>query len=151
MYKKSTLIAISLLFAMMSVCSLAQGQETPYRISDKQVEQSLKRLKKDADRFRKDLDSALDRSRLDGTNREDDINAFVKDFDKATSNLYERFKDHKSVSADVQAVLDRAARIEQFMRRQQFRNGKAQRDWSAVRADLDQLSQEYNVTWNWGT
>jgi len=151
MYKKSTLIAISLLFAMTGICSLAQGQETPYRISDKQVEQSLKRLKKDADRFRKDLDSALDRSRLDGTNREDDINAFVKDFDKATSNLYERFKDHKSVSGDVQAVLDRAARIEQFMRRQQFRNGKAQRDWSVVRADLDQLSQEYNVTWNWGT
>ena len=83
-------------------------------------------------------------------NREDDINAFVKNFDRATTSLHERFKDHKSVSADVQTVLDSAARIDQFMRRQQFRNGKAQRDWSVVRADLDQLSQAYNVTWNWG-
>ena len=149
MYRKSILTVVCLL-AIAGVWSVAQGQEVPFRISDKQVEQSLKRLKKDSDKFRKDLDSALDRSRLDGTNREDDINAFVKNFDRATTSLHERFKDHKSVSADVQTVLDSAARIDQFMRRQQFRNGKAERDWSVVRGDLDQLSQEYNVTWNWG-
>lgn len=146
MYKK-LMVGVIMLF---SVSIYAQAQEVPYRINDKQVEQSLKRLKKDSDRFRKSLDSSLDRSRLNGTNREDDINAFVKDFDKETGTLYDRFKDHKSVAGDVETVLDRASRIERFMHRQQFRNGKAEHDWSVIRADLDQLAQAYNVTWNWG-
>jgi hypothetical protein len=109
----------------------------------------MHRLKKDSDRFRKSLDSSLDRSRLDGTKREDNINAFVKDFDKESARLYDRFKDHKSVGSDVQTVLDRAAEIERFMHNHQFRNGHAERDWSSVRADLDELAQDYSVTWNW--
>ena len=151
MQKKSMLVVMSLLLVFIGTGSLAQGQEVPYRISDKQVEQVMRRLKRDSDRFRKSLDSALDRSRLDGTNREDDINAFVKAYDKETATLYERFKDHKSVASDVQAVLDRAASIEGFMHRHQFRNGKAERDWSTVRVDLDELAHDYNVTWAWGT
>jgi len=150
MQKKSVLAIICLVFMLMSTRSLAQAQDVPYRISDRDVERSLNRLKRDADKFRKSLDSALDRSRLDGTSREDDINAFVKDFDKETARLHSRFKDHKSVASDVQSVLDRAASIEGFMHRHQFRNGKAERDWSTVRADLDQLAQAYNVTWTWG-
>src|SRR6185295_9866141 len=105
MIKKSVLISIGLLLAVTSLNSLAQAQDAPYRISDRQVEQLLHRLEKDSDRFRKSVDSSLDRSRLDGTKREDDINAFVKGYDKETSNLYHRFKDHKSVASDVQAVL----------------------------------------------
>jgi hypothetical protein len=147
MFKKS-LIGMSVLLVVMSAGTLF-GQEVPYRISDRQVEQLMHRLKKDSDRFRKSLDSSLDRSRLDGTKREDNINAFVKDFDKESARLYERFKDHKSVGGDVQSVLERAAEIERFMRNHQFRNGRAERDWSAVRADLDELAQAYNVTWNW--
>jgi len=109
----------------------------------------LHRLRRDSDKFKKSVDSALDKSSLNGTNREDDINAFVKDFYKESDNLYDRFKDHKSVSGDVQNVLDRASRIDGFMHRHQFRNNKAERDWNAVRADLDQLAEAYNVTWTW--
>jgi len=149
MIKKSVLISIGLLLVLTSLSAVAQAQDAPYRISDRQVEQLLHRLEKDSDRFRKSLDSSLDRSRLDGTKREDDINAFVKGYDKETANLYHRFKDHKSVASDVQSVLDRAAEIDRFVARHEFRSGRAQRDWAAVRADLDQLAQAYNVTWNW--
>jgi hypothetical protein len=147
MFKKS-LIVMSALVAIMSAGTIF-AQEVPYRVSDRQVEQLMHRLKKDSDRFRKSLDSSLDRSRLDGTKREDNINAFVKDFDKESARLYERFKDHKSVGGDVQSVLDRAAEIESFMHNHQFRNGRAERDWSSVRADLDELARDYSVTWNW--
>jgi hypothetical protein len=146
MFKKSLIMLAAV--AIMSAGTI-YGQEVPYRVSDRQVEQLMHRLKKDSDRFRKSLDSSLDRSRLDGTNREDDINAFVKDFDKESARLYDRFKDHKSVGSDVQTVLDRAVRIERFMHNHQFRNGRAERDWSTVRADLDELAQDYSVTWNW--
>jgi hypothetical protein len=149
MYRKSLLVTLGLLFMIVSSGSMTHAQDMPYRVGDRQVEQIMHRLKKDADRYRKSLDSALDRSRLDGTNREDDINAFVSAFDKATETLHERFKDHKSVASDVQNVLDRAAAIDQFMRNHQFRNGRAERDWLVVRTDLGQLAETYNVTWTW--
>ena len=147
MYNRQALIAVGLIL-IMSSWTLVPGQDLPYRISDKEVEQNLKRLRNDTEKFRKSLDSSLDRSRLDGTNREDDINSFMKDFEHETSRLYDRFKDHKSVAADVESVLDRASRVDGFVARQAL-TGKAARDWAAVRADLDELARAYNVSWSW--
>ncbi len=141
---------VSVLFLMGSfVAAHAQGG-APYRISDKQVKKLLEQLKKDTGKFRKSLDSSLDRSRLNGTNREDDINKFLKDYEDATERLYSRFKDNKSVSSDVEAVLDGAVQIDSFMGRQSLR-GRAERDWDKVRQDLRQLADAYNVTWRWWT
>lgn len=121
----------------------------PYRVSDKEVERILRRIEEQSDRFRSALDSSLDRSRLDGTRDEDDINRFVKEFYEGTKTLHDRFDDHKSTSADVQAVLDRAASIDSFMRRNRMRNGNATREWERLRGNLDELAQVYNVTWQW--
>lgn len=121
----------------------------PYRVSDKEVERILRRIEEQSDRFRSALDSSLDRSRLDGTRDEDDINRFVKEFYEGTKTLRDRFDDHKSTSADVQAVLDRAASIDSFMRRNRMRNGNATREWERLRGNLDELAQVYNVTWQW--
>ena len=124
------------------------GGTLPYRLTDKEVEQILRRIEKQADRFRSSIDSALDHSRLDGTRREDNLNEFVKDFDKEVKRLHDRFADHKSVAADVQSVMDRAARIDEFMAHNRL-NGKAQDEWSRLRANLDELSQAYSVDWRW--
>ena len=121
----------------------------PYRVSDKEVERILRRIEEQSDRFRSALDSSLDRSRFDGTRNEDDINRFVKEFYEGTKTLRDRFDDHKSTSADVQAVLDRAASIDSFMRRNTMRNGNATREWERLRGNLDELAQVYNVTWQW--
>jgi len=146
---RKTIYSITLCALMLASLSvIALGQDSPYRISDKQVQQSLKQLKKDTGKFRKSLDSSLDKSRLDGTNREDNINEFLEDYEKATERLYDRFKDNKSVGADVEAVLDGAARIDQFMRRNSP-TGRAERDWAAVRTDLRRLADAYNVSWRW--
>jgi hypothetical protein len=141
----STLCGALLLLGNMS---LALSQDAPFRISDKQVKKVLEQLKKDTGKFRKSLDSSLDKSRLDGTNREDDINGFLKDYEKATDRLYDRFKDNKSVSADVEAVLDGAAQIDRFMGRRSP-GQRAERDWEPVRQDLRRLAEAYNVTWRW--
>jgi predicted glycoside hydrolase/deacetylase ChbG (UPF0249 family) len=122
--------------------------DAPYRISDKEVEDVIHRLESQSDKFRKSLDSALDKSRFDGTRREDDINAFVKDFYKETKTLRDHFDSHKSTTGDVQAVLDRAAQIDQFMRRNKL-NKDTQRDWTVLRAYLDELARVYSVTRRW--
>lgn len=124
------------------------GGELPYRLNDKDVERILHRIEDQSHRFKSSLDSALDRSRLNGTRREDDVNQFIKEFDNEVKRLHDRFADHKSVAADVQAVLDRAARIDEFMARRQL-GGRAESDWSTLKANLDELSQAYSVDWRW--
>ena len=123
--------------------------EVPYRISDKEVEQVIRRIEKQSDKFRSALDSALDKSRLDGTRQEDDINTFVKNFYEETKKLRDHFNDHKSTSADVQSVLDRASQIDQFLRRNRLRRRDAEKEWSTLKANLAELAQVYNVPWQW--
>jgi hypothetical protein len=122
--------------------------DIPYRLSDKEVEQIIHRIERQSDKFRSSLDSALDKSRFDGTRREDDINAFVKEFYKETKQLHDHFDNHKSTGADVESVLDRAAAIDQFMRRNRL-SSRAQNDWSTLRTNLAELARVYNVTWRW--
>lgn len=147
---KSGLIALVFVITCLGTAARSQAQVVgqPYRITDKEVEQILNRIENQANNFRRSLDAALDRSRLNGTNREDDINAFIKNFDEQTKRLEDRFDDRKSVAADVEAVLNSAASIDQFMRRQPL-NERAQNDWSTLRGSLDDLAQAYNVNWRW--
>jgi len=126
---------------------MAQGNQ-PYRLNDRDVERIIRSIEKQADNFRKSLDDALDKSRFNGRRREDEINAYVREFDRETKRLHDHFASHKSTSADVQSILDRAAHIDQFMRRNRLTT-RAQNDWSALRASLDQLAQTYNVSWGW--
>ncbi len=121
----------------------------PYRVSDREVETILKRIEQQSDRFRSALDSSLDKSRINGSREEDDINRFVKQFYEETKKLRDHFDHHKSTSADVQSVLDRASSIDSFMRRNRLRKDKALREWTQLRGNLDELAQVYNVSWQW--
>lgn len=147
---KSSLLALLFVVACLAVAAPAHAQVVgqPYRLSDKEVERILHRIENQSNNFRRSLDASLDRSRLNGTNREDDINAFIKNFEEQTKRLHDRFDDHKSVAADVEAVLNRAAEIDQFMHRQRL-SERALTDWSTLRASLDDLAQAYNVAWRW--
>lgn len=151
MRRKIVLFAFSLVLVLLAVCPEALGQVLgqPYRLNDKEVDKIIHRVEKQADSFRKSLHDALNRSRFDKTRREDDINDYVKEFSKQTSRLHDNFDHHKSTAPDVETVLDRAARIDVFMSRRPL-TARAQSDWSALRANLDELAQAYNVTWRWG-
>ena len=150
MVNKRVLTIINVLILVASFAVVAQAQDAPYRLSDKEVKKLMAELKKDTGRFRKSFDSSLDKSRLNGSNREDDINRFLKNYEDATERLYSRFKDNKAVGADVEAVLDGAADIDRFMTRR-LANERAERDWQAVRQDLRRLAEAYNVSWRWWT
>jgi predicted glycoside hydrolase/deacetylase ChbG (UPF0249 family) len=124
--------------------------DVPYRVSDREVEQTLRRIENQSDKFRSTLDAALDKSRFDGTRREDDINAFVKDFYSQVKTLHDHFDGHKSTNADVQSVLDRASRIDEFMSRTRLKKQNAQKEWAKLKVNLDELARVYNVSWRWG-
>src|SRR5688572_4073590 len=85
---------------------LAQRQ---YRDSEISMRNLIRRIETRSDTFSRTLENALDRSRLNATAREDEINRLVTDFEYATDQLKTRFESRQSTAADARGVLDRAA------------------------------------------
>ncbi len=142
-------LASALLLGLVSALNVdVQAQRRPYRITDSQMAQIIRRLEINTNRFRSSIDASLDRGRRDGTQAEDNINAFVRDFENATDQLRERFDGRRSVAADVENVLQKGAAIDNFMNRRRAVPG-AQDEWALVRTDLNTLAGAYGVGWRW--
>jgi flagellar biosynthesis chaperone FliJ len=120
----------------------------PFRLNDEQVKRLLGAVEREADSFRKSLDSALDKTDFDHTKAEDNINDFVKEFERATDHLKDRFSKKESAASDAEEVLRHAARIDVFMQNHRMTE-RAQEDWRRLRQDLDELALAYNVSWKW--
>ena len=122
----------------------------PYRVGDATLRQLIRRIETRTDTFRASVDTALDRSRYDGTRAENNVNQFIRDFEVATDALRDRFNSRNSAVGDVENVLRRAAYIDEFMRRNNLTR-RAENEWSLIRTDLNTLASAYSVAWNWDT
>jgi len=113
--------------------------------------QLIRRIETRTDSFRDSLADSLDRSRIDGTRREDNINQIVQDFEAATDRLRDRYNVNSSgANADAQEVLQKGARIDSFMTRFNV-GGRAATEWRTLRQDLDQLALAFSVSPSWGS
>jgi hypothetical protein len=140
-------VALVLAFASLSLTAQAQYSR-PYRVSTQQVRQLIQRLETRTETFRTSLSAAVNQSSYDNTRAEDNVNLFVSDFTSSLRTLHDRFDRRESTTSDVQDVLNRANRIDAFMRRVSLGGGVAG-DWAAVRTDLNELARDYNITWRW--
>jgi hypothetical protein len=144
-------IILSIAFVAANVCVTSPViAQRVYRESDFNMRNLIRRIETRTDTFRSTLQNALDRSALNGTAREDEINRLVSDFESATDQLRTRFESRQSTVADARAVLERAARINNFLinNRLDFR---VNQDWRLLQADLDQLARAYYIDWRWDT
>lgn len=119
------------------------GQNARY--DDRYLRDSINRLDRLAKDFQKGLDSALDRSRTDGTRREDQINAEARQFRNAVSNLKSRFgngRDLSRSSNEAQRVLQEAQQLERVARPRWYDNRLGSK-WSQIRQELNVISQAY--------
>lgn len=145
------LIILLTAFVAANVCvTNAVFAQRVYRESDYNMRNLIRRIETRTDTFRNTLENALDRSRLNGTAREEEINRLVSDFEAATDQLRTRFDARQSTSADARTVLDRAAQINTFLmnNRLEYRVGQ---DWRLLQTDLEQLARAYYITWRWDT
>src|SRR6266567_5994770 len=142
------------LIVVLTITTIGAGlsvsaQERPYRASEQQqVDQLLRRIETRSTQFRQSLYAALNQSRIDGTREEDNINEFVRNFETATANLRDRFRQSRDVAGDVSEVLTQAAFIDRFMGRHRLA-ANAEESWSGLRSDLDLLARYYNVAGRW--
>ncbi|MBD0326964.1 MAG: hypothetical protein ICV68_11060 [Pyrinomonadaceae bacterium] len=134
-------------FGLMPAAQAQNGRA--YRYSDTNMRRLIRRIETSTDRFSNLLPNALDRSRLNGTEREDDVNKLVTDFEAATDQLKQRFNRNETTRMDAQMVLQQGTLIDRFMRNHQL-DYRTERAWTQVRGELDRLAAAYNVAWNWG-
>src|SRR5688572_6919322 len=137
-----------LITAILSSVSFVQAQVRPYRVTDRQVQNLITRIEQNTDIYRRSMDLALDRSRLNGSDTEEMLMSYITDFENATDRLKQKFDTRSSIASDVEEVLNRAAFINSFMQRNAL-NAATQRSWTNIRSDLNTLSSYYNVSWNW--
>jgi hypothetical protein len=136
-----------LLLASAGSASVTLAQ---WRVSNTEIRTTIQRVETRTDTFSRNLENALDRSVINGTAREDEINRLVRDFEFATDQLRTRFESRQATAADARAVLDRAALIDRFLinNRLDVRVGQ---DWQVLRTDLDRLATAFNLGWRWDT
>lgn len=120
----------------------------PYSVSDAQLRSLLTRIETKTDAYKRQLNTALDRSRIDDTTTEDSILSYVTEFENSTDRLRHKFDDRESVSSDVSDVLTRAVYIDRFMTRNRL-SFSAQSQWRSLKTDLNTLAAFYRVSWNW--
>ena len=143
--KRSLVVtAVSLLVLVCSV-QYSRAQRPGFRGN---VVEIIKQLETDTDRFKSSLDNALDRSRLNGTEREDEINGYVKEFEQATDRLRDRAEDRERSPNLAREVLNRGRAINRFMNTHKL-GGDSEGDWARVRSDLNRLSAAYLIRWRW--
>jgi YMGG-like Gly-zipper len=144
---KTKFLYATLALALLTVVTaVTQAQQPSYRGTNRTVRQTILRIENRMDLFRNSLEAALNRNPVNTTSAYDDINLFVRDFEDSVRRLHERFDRRESTATDAQEVLNRAARIDDFIRRNPL-DTRTQNYWSSMRVDLNQLAAAYSVTW----
>lgn len=106
---------------------------------------TIKNLKNRSKQFARRIDRELDRSRIDGTRREDNINELAREFARATDNLddeYDNRRDYNRSQDEVRRVLQLGSQLDRVLSRARL-SYNVQSDWDRIRQDLSVLSNAY--------
>ena len=139
------MIAVVGSICMMS--SEASAQVRRGNVARAQVDRLIRNVEERVDRFVRQFDRSLDNSRLNNTNREDNLNQRARDLEAATDELrreFDRNDSRRENSAEVRKCLDIASDINVAMRNRKF-NAATERNWAAVRTELNALARAYNL------
>lgn len=144
-----TLLSGCLMFVALTASGAAQGTHRGNYYTKADVERIIKRVEERSDAFRKVVDRSLDRSALDGTNREDNINQQVKELENAIDKLrkdFDRAQSWEETRGQVQSVLNESDEVNAIFRRGRWRRGgPLKSEWALVRNDLNRLFGIYDL------
>jgi hypothetical protein len=150
---RGIVIAVGFALATCGVTLTAQ-QPTQYRQTDQQILALLDRVTRDARAFDVALVTALGKNPYrpspNPSQVEVDVDVLVKELTDTSTHLRDHYTRRQVVDADVQAVMIRGARIDQFMRQRQFA-ASVENKWILVRNQLDGVARAFNLTWNWNS
>ena len=117
------------------------------RYDDRYLRDSIQRLDRLSKDFERDVDRALDRSRADGTRREDQINGRADRFRRAVGNLKSAFGNGRDLNRsrdEAQRVLQEAQQFDRIGRSRVIDNRVAS-EWSQIQQELRVISDAYGL------
>jgi hypothetical protein len=115
------------------------------RYDTRYLRDSIHRLDRLAKDFERDLDRSLDHSRVNGSRREDQINAEARQFRNAVGDLKSRFGNGRDLSRsqnEAQRVLQEARDLERFGRGRGL-DSRTASEWSQIRQELNVIANAY--------
>ena len=115
------------------------------RYDERALRDSVHRLDRLAKDFEKNMDRALDRSRSNGSRREDQINEQVHEFRRSVGDLKSRIGNGRDLnrSADeARRVLQEGQQVDRVARPRWF-DGRLSSDWSNIQRELRFISDAY--------
>jgi hypothetical protein len=126
------------------------GMSTPLsfaqqRMSDKDIEATMRNLKEDAKKFQKNFDDALKKSSIRKTSQEKDAKTLVQRFENQANGMLNQFQKTKKAEDALRAILGTADGLQRTAENAGI-TAQVSATWSPVRTTLDQLASQFNVT-----
>jgi YMGG-like Gly-zipper len=143
--KTISLVVLGIVLAAVSPNSVV----AQYTTSDASVRDLINRIQSSTDTLRRRIQNSSERGNITST-QVFELNRLINDFTIATTQLERRLGTRRTSTSDARLVLDRAALIDNYANTYRL-GGGAQREWQAIRADLDQLANAFNINWQWSS
>lgn len=146
-----SVLSLLTVFSMLAMVGVANAQPgwARGRNTRGSVDQIIRRVENRVDRFVNQFDRALDNSRVDGTQREDNLNQRARELERATNELRNEFNRRGNnwweTRENVQRSLRIASDINQAMRNRRL-NRATENNWRNVRNELNTLARVYNLS-----
>ncbi len=147
MKKLLTIIFTATIVGCLFTTALGQGRARGRFYSKSDVDRIIKRVETHSDSFKDLVDRTLDRSRLDGSRKEDNINEQVKQLEKELDELRGEFDKRDSwreTRNDVRDVLKQADEVGRIVTRNTF-PPKVKAEWAGLRRDINTLAGVYDL------
>ena len=132
---------LALLTAGVATTGMAQ-----FGTNDSAIRDVVRRIQTGTDSLQRTVQNAADRNNYPVN----DINRLILDFENAANQLDRRLGTRRSTTSDAQLLLDRGAQIDTFFANNRL-GGGSRREWEAIRTDLDQLANYYNLSPRWNS
>ncbi len=119
-----------------------RGNQDYYR---RTVREAIRRIEDNSDNFNDRIDGALDRSRVNGRRREDQILNIAKNFEETADDLNDRYGEGRNLENSrnlAQRLLDDGTRLDRFIRRQRL-DGRTEQLWNQISQDLRVVADAY--------
>ena len=143
-FKTFTAIAVCCMVMALASPGFAQWRGSYTRVN---VDRLIRQAENRSDQFVAVFDRALDRSRLEGTIREDRLNERALQLERELNIVRQQFNrtgNHYSIRAHVSNALNVAQGINTVVRNRRL-HPVAERQWMLLRSDLNRLAAVYNL------
>ena len=120
------------------------------RYDDRGLRDSVHRLDRLAKDFEREMDRSLDRSRANGSRREDQINNEVHQFRDAVGDLKSRVGNGRDLNRsedEARRVLQEAQQVDRIARPRWY-DSRLASEWSQIQQELRYISNAYGFRYN---